>query len=147
MNRKATRWIGGRSAGVGMLILGVAFAIAPQAHAWGRRFGYGGLGGGGFYGGGYDGGESPSLGGGELSPGSAMVWSSPTSGHLTAGPCCRATTRLRMLTTNITWSPPEERPVCLTFNLVTGSSSTKTRWTPGTFSFSTRRSAPANSPK
>jgi hypothetical protein len=83
MNRKATRWTGGRSAGVGILILGVAFAIAPQAHAWGRRFGYGRFGGGGLYGGGYDGGESPSLGGGEVSPGSgeSQVYTYPSRGQ------------------------------------------------------------------
>jgi hypothetical protein len=42
MNRTATRWTGGRSAGVGILILGLAFAIAPQAQGldnYNRTFG------------------------------------------------------------------------------------------------------------
>jgi hypothetical protein len=48
MHRTANRWTGGRSAAhLGILILGIALAIAPEAHAWGR-FGYGRFGGGGF---------------------------------------------------------------------------------------------------
>jgi hypothetical protein len=36
MNRTANRWTGGRSAArVGILILGIALAIAPEARAWG----------------------------------------------------------------------------------------------------------------
>ena len=83
MNKTATRWTGGRFAGVGILILGIALALAPEAFAWGRRFGYGGFGGGAFYGGEYDGGESPSLGGGELSPGSggSQVYIYPSRGQ------------------------------------------------------------------
>src|SRR5260370_41467320 len=69
MNRMATRWTGGRFAGVGILILGIALALAPEAFAWGRRFGYGRFGGGGLYGGGGDGGEKPRLGGGGFFPG------------------------------------------------------------------------------
>jgi len=80
MNRTANRWTGGRSAArLGILILGIALAIAPEARAWGRRFGYGGFGGAGFYGGG----ESPSLGGSEVSPGSgdSQVYIYPSRGQ------------------------------------------------------------------
>jgi hypothetical protein len=80
MNRTATRWTCGRSAGVGILILGVAFAIAPQAHAWGRRFGYGRFGGGGLYGGAYSGEEK---GGGEgfRSPAAGQLYIYPDKGQ------------------------------------------------------------------
>jgi hypothetical protein len=83
MNKTATRWTGGRFAGVGILILGIALALAPEAFAWGRRFGYGGFGGGGFYDDRYGGGEGPSLGGSEVSPGSgeSQVYTYPSRGQ------------------------------------------------------------------
>ena len=37
MNRTATRWTGGRFAGVGILILGIALALAPEAFRMGSQ--------------------------------------------------------------------------------------------------------------
>src|ERR1700741_1314366 len=83
MNRTVKRWRGGRSAAhFGILILGIALAVAPEAYAWGR-FGYGRFGGGGLYNAGYGGGESPGFGAGERSPdsGGSQLYIYPSRGQ------------------------------------------------------------------
>ncbi len=84
MKTIANRWTSGRSAAsIGILIFGIALALAHEARAWGGRFGHGGLGGGGFYGGGYGGAESPGFDAGEVSPGSGggQVYIYPSRGQ------------------------------------------------------------------
>jgi hypothetical protein len=92
MKRTAACWIRGRAvAGVAVLVLGAALAIAPDACAWGRRmlgggFGGGGFGGGGFggesYGGGFNqGGYGGGMGAGSFGGGSAQTYIYPSRGQ------------------------------------------------------------------
>jgi hypothetical protein len=83
MKRSATRWPGGRSSRVAILMLGVALAISPEGFAWGRRVFGGGYGGGGYGGGSYGGEEGSSLGGGEGSPGrgGSQIYTYPSRGQ------------------------------------------------------------------